>query len=216
MSCSSSDDEEDWSTGEVRAATSVGSTFPWAVDNKVAPDKILDIPMLQSAPPVKQYTDGTSIGNVGIKWRVKILRVYDSEEQWTGTVEIYFHWNKSNSAVAEPAAPTNERPKRRLSVSHANLAQSAENKSDGIQSSMEIIPRPQVYPIFLLLNDESSTNTEEVYFKSSKSPTTLFGYVEYHITVHERLELEVRLSIDFNSITDQYDVMMMQCVEVPI
>lgn len=188
MSRSSSDDDQDYAAGEVRGVASA-STFTWG-DNKVAPDTLLEIPVLaESTTPTRQHIDGTSIGNVGIKWRVKILRVYDSEEQWTGTVEIYFHWSKNASAIIAPTQIT-DRPKRRLSVSHQSSSL-AEKKQDDFHNSMEIIPRPAVYPIFLLLNDESSQNIEEVYFMSPKSPSTLFGYVEYHVTVHERLELEV-------------------------
>mmetsp|Transcript_5019 Transcript_5019/g.7667 ORF Transcript_5019/g.7667 Transcript_5019/m.7667 type:complete len:428 (-) Transcript_5019:268-1551(-) len=127
------------------------------------------------------YNNSRDVGCVGIKWRVRIVRVYDSEEEWKGVVEIYFHWKKDASKSSSMKAfhdpgRSNHRRRSSISVSHMD--------------TMATIEEPDVHPIFLILNDENSHSTEEIYYTCKDCPSLLFGYMEYTVNVHERLELQ--------------------------
>jgi hypothetical protein len=143
------------------------------------------------AKPRSAPLAGNTLGTIGFKWRVRIVRVYDSEEQWKGVVEIYFHWNldrrhsitRIESIPEAQAQPTQAARPRRMSVSLMT------NPVSNV--GMDMIDEPKHHPVFLILNDEESHCTEEVYYKVHSHPTMLFGYVSYTVAVHERLELEV-------------------------
>ena len=126
----------------------------------------------------------SNIGNVGIKWRLRIMRVHDSAEQWDGIAEIYFHWNKSQDL------PTSNEYGTRRRLSYSAPTKLADQPIKG-RTTAEVIPTPSSHPMFMILNDEESHVTEEIYYKVSKFPNLLFGYIEFNVKVHERLELEV-------------------------
>lgn len=178
---SSSDDDDN----QMRSATKVKSGTAWSTSSpsKVKPDKN------NTASAVTAIVD-IPVGAVGIKWRIKVMRIYDSEEQWNGIVEIYFHWNKSANNMPMPS----ERPVRRGSIAAALTTPSAGESTgriaSGSRSDMQLIPEPEAHPVFVILNDEESSLTEEIYYKLAKYPTMQFGYIEYNVKVHERFELE--------------------------
>ena len=192
---SSSDDDDN----QMRSATKVKSGTAWSTSSpsKVKPD------MNNTASAVTAILD-VPVGAVGIKWRIKVMRIYDSEEQWNGIVEIYFHWNKSANNMPMPS----ERPVRRGSIAAAlttpSTGESIGHIASGSRSDMQLIPEPEAHPVFVILNDEESSLTEEIYYKLAKYPTMQFGYIEYNVKVHERLELEVNSIRPFDTAFVRY------------
>jgi hypothetical protein len=181
MSSSSDDEREDmrYPTKTKKISPDIESqirpelaSLMWINANKVSPN-----PDNLSTGNTESTCRG--IGRIGIKCKLRIIRIYDSEEHWKGSVEIYFHWTV-NKNINPNDMPEKSGPRRRQSVSI--LSSKTED--------MEIIEEPTVHPIFLLLNDESSHLTEEMYYKCNSYPNQLFGYVSYTVRVHERLELE--------------------------
>lgn len=202
----------------------IGNDEKKKASNKISPD--FDLPPshfmkeLDAKKPSSAPLAGNTLGTVGIKWRVRIVRIYDSEEQWKGVVEIYFHWNldRRNSITRiDVPIPENEygqggglaatpRP-RRMSVSAMT------NPVNNI--GLDMIDPPKMRPVFLILNDEESHCTEEVYYKMYNNPTMLFGYVTYTVAIHERLELEVWLQV-VECFALSGIMIMLFCVAIPI
>lgn len=185
---SHSDSDSDHSLHDKNNTRTVESTFI-GVGSRIVPEKKTSENIDEEIINGSRSTEG-GLGVVGIKWRVRIVRIYDSEEQWKGIVEIYFHWSVFSSAPAKQQDSTSNdnRPRRRMSVAAMTSK----------TSDMEIIETPTSIPQFVILNDEESTCTEAIYYKCAKSPFLLFGYVSYTVTVHERLELEVCLLYEYN------------------
>jgi len=117
-----------------------------------------------------------SVGIVGMKWRTRVMRVLDSEEQWKGICEIYFHWN-SDKETAERGM--RKRKKKKLSEKE--------------KYSITNIEQPDKCPVFIILNEEDSNSIEEMYYTMPGFPDMMFGYLQWTVVVHERLELEVLL-----------------------
>lgn len=118
------------------------------------------------------------MGKVGCKWRVRVLRVNDSEESWKGVCEIYFHWSKDTDKQENVARGVRKRRKRR-------------KLTDKEKHSIVNIDQPEKCPIFIILNEEDSNSIEEMYYIVPAYPDVMFGYVAWTVIVHERLELEV-------------------------
>jgi hypothetical protein len=128
--------------------------------------------------------DDNTMGRVGIKWRVRIVRVFDSEENWKGVVEVYFHWFVKSNIISQNPSSSSDYVKRRMSAVAVMT-----NPNNNV--NMEIIDEPKLHPKFIILNDEESHCTEEIYYTCPSFPNFQFGYVSYTVTIHERLELEV-------------------------
>ena len=117
------------------------------------------------------------LGRVGLKWRVCVVRVRDSEEQWKGVCEIYFHWECGDSSVDKSVrkrGSNNMTEKERLAIVN--------------------IPPPNRVPNFIILNEEESNSIEEMYYSLAGFPGICFGYLAWTVAVYERLELEVNQS----------------------
>ena len=149
--------------------------------SKVHPDAAQACSQPRCSPPPLQDSGEDpneyefELGNIGIKWRVRIVRIYDSEEEWKGVVEVFFHWT---------APPPKDAMGQDGGVRHRH-------HSILPRSDIEIIERPAVVPVFKIMNDEHSTSTEEIYYRCPTDSALLFGFVNFTVTIHERLELEV-------------------------
>lgn len=119
--------------------------------------------------------DDKSVGIVGMKWRTRILRVLDSDEQWKGICEIYFHWKCDKD---DKGGKARRRRKKRLTEKE--------------KYHVTNIEQPDKCPVFIILNEEDSNSIEEMYYVLPGFPDMMFGYVAWTVVVHERLELEVR------------------------
>jgi hypothetical protein len=124
-----------------------------------------------------ESVDEKHVGRVGMKWRTRILRVLDSEEQWKGVCEIYFHWYIDDRASVLGKGGIKKRKKDII--------------SDKERRSIKNIDKPEKCPIFIILNEEESNSTEEMYYTMPGFPNMMFGYLAWTVVVHERLELEV-------------------------
>ena len=122
-------------------------------------------------------SDDNNVGQVGFKWRIRVLRVKDSEEEWTGVCELYFHWDKK----VEGGGGGLKRRKRKTLT---------EKEKHAIVN----IDQPEKCPIFVILNEQDSNSIEEMYYTLPGYPEVYFGYLAWTVVVHERLELEVCLS----------------------
>lgn len=123
-----------------------------------------------------------NLGEVGFKWRIRVLRVNDSEEQWKGVCEIYFHWCVDNASTSDRSSGLKKRRKKKLT----------EKEKHAIVN----IDQPEKCPIFVILNEEDSNSIEEMYYTMPGYPEVMFGYLAWTVIVHERLELEVRVGRD--------------------
>lgn len=138
-------------------------------------------------PILKQFDDNgnnesddsesENMGVVGMKWRIRFMRVLDSEEQWRGVCEIYFHWK-----LVDPDDEEHFIRKRR----------GAKNLSESEKNAIKNIKQPDKCPNFVILNEEESNSIEEMYYFVPACPDVVFGYLAWVVVVHERLELEVR------------------------
>jgi hypothetical protein len=129
-------------------------------------------------------SDNKRVGNVGFKWRVRVLRVNDSEEQWKGVCEIYFHWNADDSVNK-----TNSNGGVRKRLRRKKILTEKE------KHTIVNIDQPEKCPIFIILNEEDSNSIEEMYYTMPGHPDVMFGYLAWTIAVHERLELEVSIQL---------------------
>ena len=111
------------------------------------------------------------IKDVGLKWRVRVVRVLDSDEQWNGVCEIFFHWNSSD---------TNNGGARRR-----------KNLTNDEKIAIVSMEKPDKCPNFTILNEEDSKCIEEMYYTMPGFPGISFAYLAWSVVVHERLELEV-------------------------
>ena len=191
---------------EVRATESTivtdkvsSASISWPAKNKVVPedDNALLSKPIESMPQPHKTLSRSELGWVGLKWRVRIVRIFDSEEQWKGVVELYFHWNRKQSILNEDVAPHVDIPMTQPTRRRASLAKV-------VEGDIEMIDTPARFPHFKIMNDEFSLSTEEIYYNSFAEPSLHFGYLSFTVTIHERLELEVintlhYLALTFNS-----------------
>ena len=119
------------------------------------------------------------VGEVGLKWRVRVVRVLDAEEQWKGICELYFHWGTDGTV-----------DKSRMRSRHKSNSMTEREKHTIVN-----INKPERSPIFVILNEEDSNSIEEMYYTLPGYPGMYFGYLAWTVVVHERLELEVLNSL---------------------
>ena len=112
-----------------------------------------------------------------MKTRIRILEVNDVEQEWEGVFELFLHYELPESGPLD-ICPSNQ--------------------------AMNLVDKPEKCPEFLILNDESSEPTEQLFYRCSAAPGIMFVFLEFKVVLHERLELQ-RFPFDRQNFTFEFE-----------